>query len=323
MNSVRLGPGDRTQAKALFALMADVFEEDRGDLSDAYVDRLLGRGDFWAIAAFVGDEVIGGITVSLRQACGRRECAVFSARASDGDRRSGRASGWWFWARRWRRMASRRIRVDVRLRPAPLARFRGPARARRPPAQGPELLQGEEPVPRSRRAAARDDRARVRGPRRGELARGLVDRLQFRMLVRRVVSKALRKRASFVLAPPEVTPGPDGRCLRRDRVARARRRRPRPERRPVSVGRARVGRPAESSRTEPPVSFWSWAFRPYRPNAFGCTVPNLKGPVDHGRFGEKRQCCDARVCKGPDHRRHVLRGRLQGGYAGISRQHHA
>jgi aminoglycoside 3-N-acetyltransferase I len=62
MNSVRLGPGDRTKAKALFALMADVFEEDRGELSDAYVDRLLGRGDFWVIAAFVGNEVIGGIT---------------------------------------------------------------------------------------------------------------------------------------------------------------------------------------------------------------------------------------------------------------------
>jgi len=62
MNSVRLGPGDRTQAKALFALMADVFEEDLGELSDAYVDRLLGRGDFWVIAAFVGDEVVGGIT---------------------------------------------------------------------------------------------------------------------------------------------------------------------------------------------------------------------------------------------------------------------
>jgi aminoglycoside 3-N-acetyltransferase I len=62
MKCVRLAPGDSAQARALFGLMADVFEEDRGELSDAYVDALLGRAKFWAIAAFVGDEIVGGIT---------------------------------------------------------------------------------------------------------------------------------------------------------------------------------------------------------------------------------------------------------------------
>jgi aminoglycoside 3-N-acetyltransferase I len=42
--------------------MSDVFEEDRGELGDAYIERLLGRPDFWAIAAFAGDELVGGIT---------------------------------------------------------------------------------------------------------------------------------------------------------------------------------------------------------------------------------------------------------------------
>jgi aminoglycoside 3-N-acetyltransferase I len=43
-------------------MMAGVFEEDREDISDAYIDRLLGRSEFWAIAAFVGQDAIGGLT---------------------------------------------------------------------------------------------------------------------------------------------------------------------------------------------------------------------------------------------------------------------
>lgn len=42
--------------------MAAVFAEECEQLSDAYVDRLLNRNDFWAIAAFIGDEIIGGVT---------------------------------------------------------------------------------------------------------------------------------------------------------------------------------------------------------------------------------------------------------------------
>src|SRR5690554_6303440 len=59
----RLGPGDRDHARGVFALMAAVFEEPATPLSDAYIDRLLARPDFWAVAAF-SDEggIVGGLT---------------------------------------------------------------------------------------------------------------------------------------------------------------------------------------------------------------------------------------------------------------------
>lgn len=62
MHVKRLGPGDRDVARALFTLMADVFGEGSQALSDGYLDRLLDREDFWAIGAFDGDDIIGGIT---------------------------------------------------------------------------------------------------------------------------------------------------------------------------------------------------------------------------------------------------------------------
>jgi len=59
---MRLKQGDRDLARQLFAAMADVFDRPAEPLSDAYIDKLLVRDDFWAIAAFVGDELAGGIT---------------------------------------------------------------------------------------------------------------------------------------------------------------------------------------------------------------------------------------------------------------------
>lgn len=58
----RLTDGDRKLARGLFTLMAEVFAEDCEPLSDDYLDSLLNRADFWAIAAFVGDNMVGGIT---------------------------------------------------------------------------------------------------------------------------------------------------------------------------------------------------------------------------------------------------------------------
>jgi len=58
----RLGAGERDVARRLFALMAEVFGEGGEPLSDAYVDRLLGREDFWAVAAFEDDDPVGGLT---------------------------------------------------------------------------------------------------------------------------------------------------------------------------------------------------------------------------------------------------------------------
>ena len=47
----RLVAADRELARTTFAMMADVFEEPRRPLPDDYVDALLARADFWAIAA--------------------------------------------------------------------------------------------------------------------------------------------------------------------------------------------------------------------------------------------------------------------------------
>lgn len=58
----RLTVNDRVLARALFAVMAEVFEEEREELSDHYIDGLLDRPDFWVIAAIADDEVIGGLT---------------------------------------------------------------------------------------------------------------------------------------------------------------------------------------------------------------------------------------------------------------------
>jgi aminoglycoside 3-N-acetyltransferase I len=62
MRSVRLKAGDSHLAKTLFLLMAEVFEEECQALSDGYVDRLLARPEFWALAALEGDEIVGGLT---------------------------------------------------------------------------------------------------------------------------------------------------------------------------------------------------------------------------------------------------------------------
>ncbi len=58
----RLQPGDQPLAAELFALMAEVFEEERKPLSLPYLDYLLSRDDLWIIAAFANSQLIGGIT---------------------------------------------------------------------------------------------------------------------------------------------------------------------------------------------------------------------------------------------------------------------
>lgn len=58
----RLSSNDRKQARRLFSMMAEVFAEGCRPLSDLFLDQLLQRKEFWALAAFAGDEIIGGIT---------------------------------------------------------------------------------------------------------------------------------------------------------------------------------------------------------------------------------------------------------------------
>jgi aminoglycoside 3-N-acetyltransferase I len=43
-------------------MMAEVFDEQGTPLGDDYVDGLLGSDGFWALAAIVADDVVGGIT---------------------------------------------------------------------------------------------------------------------------------------------------------------------------------------------------------------------------------------------------------------------
>ena len=43
-------------------LMEEVFEEKATRLNDNYVDQLLRRDEFWALAAIVDDVIAGGIT---------------------------------------------------------------------------------------------------------------------------------------------------------------------------------------------------------------------------------------------------------------------
>jgi aminoglycoside 3-N-acetyltransferase I len=58
----RLTTADAPVARRLFLLIARVFEEPVEPLSDVYLARLLSRPEFWAIAAFAGDDLIGGLT---------------------------------------------------------------------------------------------------------------------------------------------------------------------------------------------------------------------------------------------------------------------
>lgn len=62
MRVTRLRGGDRDIARRVFTLVAEVFGEGCEPLGDAYLDRLLAREEFWAVAAFDGDEPVGGLT---------------------------------------------------------------------------------------------------------------------------------------------------------------------------------------------------------------------------------------------------------------------
>jgi aminoglycoside 3-N-acetyltransferase I len=61
----RVSSTDLKDARQLFTLMARVFAEPAEPLSDDYIARLLSRPEFWALAAFSGAEIIGGITAHV------------------------------------------------------------------------------------------------------------------------------------------------------------------------------------------------------------------------------------------------------------------
>lgn len=62
MKLQKLNLADRNLARALFTLMADVFGENHEELTNDYIDCLLGQQSFWAIAGIADDGIVGGIT---------------------------------------------------------------------------------------------------------------------------------------------------------------------------------------------------------------------------------------------------------------------
>jgi aminoglycoside 3-N-acetyltransferase I len=58
----RLTAGDVEVARRLFTLMAEVFDEPSAALSDGYLEQVLGRPQFWAMAAFAEDQLVAGAT---------------------------------------------------------------------------------------------------------------------------------------------------------------------------------------------------------------------------------------------------------------------
>lgn len=62
MQVTRLTVADVERARQLFATMAEVFESDSGPLSAGYVTQLLQRPDFWALAADLDGQLVGGLT---------------------------------------------------------------------------------------------------------------------------------------------------------------------------------------------------------------------------------------------------------------------
>jgi aminoglycoside 3-N-acetyltransferase I len=62
LRTQRLRSADVNLASRLFALMTEVFEEPSAPLGAAYMASLLARDDFWALAAFAGEDLVGGLT---------------------------------------------------------------------------------------------------------------------------------------------------------------------------------------------------------------------------------------------------------------------
>lgn len=58
----RLACRDSELARQLFQLIAEVFSEKYQHQSNDYLEQLLKRSDFWAISAFDGGDIVGGIT---------------------------------------------------------------------------------------------------------------------------------------------------------------------------------------------------------------------------------------------------------------------
>jgi len=73
----RLNADDIHRARELFATIAGVFETENAPLGDAYLKRLLSRGDFWALAASIDGRIVGGLTAFTLPLTRLEESEVF------------------------------------------------------------------------------------------------------------------------------------------------------------------------------------------------------------------------------------------------------
>jgi aminoglycoside 3-N-acetyltransferase I len=81
----RLDASHWQEARQLFCFMAAVFEENCAPLSELYLRKVLGDRSFWALAAFAGDEMIGGVTAHALQmtCCESSEIFIFDIAVQD------------------------------------------------------------------------------------------------------------------------------------------------------------------------------------------------------------------------------------------------
>ncbi|MCB5292146.1 GNAT family N-acetyltransferase [Arthrobacter sp. SO3] len=73
----RLVRGDAAEAHVMFTMMARVFEEDSEPLGEDYLEDLLGREGFWALAAFIGPDIVAGLTAHTLPMTRSRSSEVF------------------------------------------------------------------------------------------------------------------------------------------------------------------------------------------------------------------------------------------------------
>lgn len=73
----RLGQQDRDVARRTLALMAEVFGAPPASLSDAYLDQLLARSEFWVLTAMSNGTVVGGLTAHTLPMTGFEGAEVF------------------------------------------------------------------------------------------------------------------------------------------------------------------------------------------------------------------------------------------------------
>jgi|SRR5450631_2277344 len=87
----RLVSNDRPDARRLFVMLAESFEENCSPLSDAYLEQLLCRSEFWALAAFAGEDIVGGLTAhTLPMTCQESsEIFIFDIAVCSAHRRKG------------------------------------------------------------------------------------------------------------------------------------------------------------------------------------------------------------------------------------------